>query len=284
MGVKVNERDDGWYVFIYHRNNRKAAKAGQKRTAYKLAKELEAILQLRGWEGVLERLGESAGDTVKSFGQQWLDSPLNDHWADSTRESYSIAFKNYIVPALGKKRIGEVTRSDVINLIEGLVKAGYGTGWVNTVTVTLSGIFVRAMDTELVTVNPCRELGRYKRKGKKGAKPNPLIEEEARQMLEKAKNDPYPLTYAWILVALTSGLRPGEQAGLEWRDLDVEACTLKVERTFSKFKISKTKSGKTRTVDIPPQTVEVLKSQRTSLGAIPLPSPCLYSKISQVDA
>ena len=169
MGVKVRQRDGLWWIFINHQNRRKAHKVGQKRAANKLGKELEAILQLQGWEGVLERLGESAADTIKSFGQQWLDSPLNDGWADSTRESYTIAFNNHIVPALGKKRLGQIKRDDVIKLIESLVKSDYGSGWVNTVTVTLSGIFVRAMDAGLVTLNPCRELGRYKRMTRRAA-------------------------------------------------------------------------------------------------------------------
>jgi integrase len=276
MGVKTRERDGIWWVFATHKNRRKAKKVGQKKAASKLRKELEAVLQLQGWDGLLQHLGEGPEDTIETYGKMYLASPLNNRWAPATRAAYEIAFNNYIVPAVGKKRLTETKRGDVIGLIESLVKSDSSSGWINTVIVTLSGIFTRALDAEIVTVNPCRELGHYKRQGRKQGKPSPLTEEEAKQTLEAARADRYPVAYEWILLALTSGVRPGEQAGLNWGDVDFEACTLQVERTYSRSKLGKPKNGKSRVVDIPPQTVAALKALRKRLGIIPHPKTPLF--------
>lgn len=122
----------------------------------------------------------------------------------------------------------------------------------------------------MVTINPCQNLNRYKRKGKKSSEPNPLTEEEAIETLENAKNDSNPISYPLISTDLTSGLRPGELTGLEWRHFNPEDMTLKVEQTWSSGKLGKPKNGKLRLVDIPSQTVAELKRWRLSGGAVPL--------------
>lgn len=62
--------------------------------------------------------------------------------------------------------------------------------------------------------------------------------------------------YVHVVMLLATGVRRGELAGLQWGDLDLDACTLRIERSIEKtvaglrVKAPKTKHGK-RTIAVP---------------------------------
>ncbi len=76
--------------------------------------------------------------------------------------------------------------------------------------------------------------------------------------------------YPQIVVLLSTGMRRGELAGLQWRDLDLDAGKLRIERTVEKTKMHglrlkepKTKRGR-RAITLPASAVEVLRTARRS--------------------
>jgi integrase len=92
-----------------------------------------------------------------------------------------------------------------------------------------------------------------------------LSAEQIIDVLAKLKDHTlYPIA----VVALGTGLRRGEIVGLQWTDIDLDAGTVRVERSVEetraqglRVKPPKTKAGK-RTVSMPPSTVEALKDHR----------------------
>jgi integrase len=76
------------------------------------------------------------------------------------------------------------------------------------------------------------------------------------------------LLYAITVLALASGLRRGELLALRWQDINLDAGTLRVERSIEEtkrgglaFKPPKTRHGR-RTVTLPASTVAVLRAHR----------------------
>lgn len=71
---------------------------------------------------------------------------------------------------------------------------------------------------------------------------------------------------AWVTTALTLGLRPGEVSGLSWPDVDLEGGILVVHRSLAWNKntphLKGTKTGKVRTLDLPPRTYDALRDHR----------------------
>jgi integrase len=70
-----------------------------------------------------------------------------------------------------------------------------------------------------------------------------------------------------VALDLATGLRRGELLALPWSNLDLEAATLRVDRSLEetraglRFKAPKTKHGR-RTISLPPSAVEALKGYR----------------------
>jgi integrase len=74
--------------------------------------------------------------------------------------------------------------------------------------------------------------------------------------------------YSIIALGLATGLRRGELLALAWNHIDLDAATLKVERSLEqtregglRFKPPKTKYGK-RTISLPPHALKVLRDHR----------------------
>ncbi|MGY4689611.1 site-specific integrase [Salibacterium sp. K-3] len=86
--------------------------------------------------------------------------------------------------------------------------------------------------------------------------------EEASYFLEVAKEDK---NYIFFLLALSTGMRPGEILGLKWRDIDPDNQQLSVLRSLTRqgeLKQPKTKSSR-RMISLGEDTLSTLKSHRT---------------------
>jgi integrase len=88
----------------------------------------------------------------------------------------------------------------------------------------------------------------------------PLSQEQARALLEAAKSDPLR---AFYVLAVTTGMRNVELLGLQWRDVDLDAGTLRVRRTVFNGAVSppKTAAGN-RTIRLTELGVDALKDHR----------------------
>ncbi len=88
----------------------------------------------------------------------------------------------------------------------------------------------------------------------------PLTQEQSKSLLDYAKDDKH---YALYVLAITTGMRQGELIGLQWRDVDLDAGTLRVNRSVRDGAISppKTASGR-RTITLTKLAVAVLKAHR----------------------
>jgi integrase len=88
----------------------------------------------------------------------------------------------------------------------------------------------------------------------------------------------YPL---WTVLAMT-GMRRGEALALRWRDVDLEAGTLRVRRSAGMVRNAgegaeihegDTKSGKRRVIDLDEDAVTGLRAHRKARGAMALGVP-----------
>ena len=116
-----------------------------------------------------------------------------------------------------------------------------------------------------------------------------LTAEQIALVLEKLQGHQlYPIA----ALALATGTRRGELLGLHLGDLDLDAATLRVERSLEetkaglRFKAPKTKHGR-RTISLPPSAVQILRAhrvkqleQRMALGLGRAdPSALVFSKL-----
>lgn len=270
MGVKVREKIPGsgqWWVFIHHKGRRKSKKIGDKKTANSVAKKVRARLA-SGDLGIIK----PKCPTLAEYGKAWLDSPFHT-WRYSTRKEYEKAFNLHIKAALGGKNLNEIKRADIKSLVAELKTLGLSSSRLRTITGVISGIYSSAIEDEIVEMNPCQSVGKYT--GYAAVNDiNPLTVDEVEQLLEEARDSRDFRLYALFLLAVRSGLRIGEILALKWSDVDFEARTVEVNKSwdYSRKTMGPPKNGKPRKVDLTPMVIDALKQIRT------------YSKVISLDA
>ena len=124
----------------------------------------------------------------------------------------------HIIPKLGSRTIGTVTRADVVDFLNSLAKRGLR-HQVNRCRETLRAIFAYAIERELVTVNPI--LGVSKRR-LEIPRDRTLTDEELMALWRAIDKLP-ELPRAYFRVTLLTGARRNEVRELAWSELDLAA-------------------------------------------------------------
>ena len=137
-------------------------------------------------------------------------------------ETYESLLKRDVVPVLGDRRAGDVTRAEVANLLDKI--AARAPVVANRVQNTLSSVFAWAVSEGLVENNPVRGL---RKRHEEVAKDRVLSDAELRKFWE-ATGGIAP-TYRDILrLILLTGQRPGECAGIAAEEIDLAGCIWRI--------------------------------------------------------
>ena len=162
----------------------------------------------------------------------WLDEWMTEIKAhDGTRPStlarYNQVIATHLKPGLGRIRLDRLTASDVqafLNRRREMVAVGT----VAKIHAVLRAALNDAERMDLVTRNVAKSVRVPLGVAGEHCVLNP---DEARRLLSLVADDRFE---ALFVLALTLGLRRGELLGLEWRDVDTAAGTLRVERAIQR--------------------------------------------------
>ncbi|HKU66191.1 MAG TPA: site-specific integrase [Candidatus Baltobacteraceae bacterium] len=222
--------------------------------------------------------------TVAGFLDRWLDAKERE-CGPSTVHAYKWAINEYVKPFIGKGKLRDLHALDIDELLNILATKPHGkrtkpcsTRTVRGVFVTLRAAFNYAVQRRIIAISPLHGMKTPKHRPKKIA---PLTREQARCLLEAAKND---RLYALYVLALACGLRQGELFGFQWRDVDLRAGTLKVRRQVREQAggaaelVDHTKSGRDRSIKLAPHVVTILREhQKRRLASGSIASELLFT-------
>jgi integrase len=200
----------------------------------------------------------------RSLGQwleRWLADVAKPTVRPSTYRGYELAVRHEILPALGKITMDRLTVADVrgfLNSRQGLSpRTVYG----------LRAVLRRALNVAIKdglipsgrNVAALAEPPKVPRVTMKAFTP-----EQAQKFLASVKGDPLAAVYT---VSLTTGMRQGEVLGLMWRNVDLEAGTLRidkaVQRVGKEYRVVEPKSETSRRlIHLPQMTVEALRAHK----------------------
>jgi integrase len=185
---------------------------------------------------------------------------------ESTQRSYLSVIKNHISPAIGKIKAAELNTKTVENLFREMHANGSGAGTIRITRAALSAAYNDAVRLGDLVRNPVRNT-KMPHVTAKTTKPLPRADWE-QVYLEATKN---PRMHARIEVAGMLGLRPGEALGLKWSDLNVEKCTLLIERQVQRAKgkgliLKPVKQRTVRTLVLSQETVRILLTHKRHQG------------------
>jgi integrase len=261
MGVKVRERPEGsgvYWLFIDHHGKRKAKKVGcDLKKAEEIAKKIEAKFVLGHFD--LDDEKDGAVPAFKEYSEHWLETYVKALRRQSTYERYRDIMKRHVYPVFGAVPINEIKRAEIRNLVLAKRKAGLSRSMISLIRDVISGPLGYAVDEELIPGNPVSGiLKRLRLEREKRITIEPLNEQEVRLFLETCASH-FGEFYVFFLCAFRTGMRLGELLGLKWGDIDWYAKFIRVERSYKRGLLDKTKTGRTRRVDISDQLEAALK-------------------------
>ncbi len=165
--------------------------------------------------------------TVAVLAEEWLRHRSGELSA-STLEVRTWAVRQHLVPALGARRVRQLSAEDVSLFLQDLALAGYARASLEKVRGVLIQVLRHAERQGLVVRNVAAIVPTPAGPRTEGRS---LTVEQARLLLEAAHG--HPLEAAFVL-GLTCGLRPGELLGLGWEDVDLDQGLLGVSRAVSR--------------------------------------------------
>lgn len=202
--------------------------------AWTLSAAREKALALRrqiqdGGDPVLEtktrRDALTVAGLVDRFIERYAKTKLRS-WKD-----YKAVIDRDVIPAMGDRPAGEVTRTEIANLLDRV--AARAPILANRLQNTISSVFSWALSEGLVSTNPVTGL---RKRTKEVAKERVLTDEEIRRFWGATGTTSAAFRDTLRLILLT-GQRPGECAGIRAEEVDLAAgCwTIPASRTKNKI-------------------------------------------------
>ncbi len=143
--------------------------------------------------------------TLDEWYEKWMDVYKKPVIKETTRLYYDRLYISKISPVLGKRKMSEITKLQVTDLLNRLKEQGYKWETLNKTKRILMDIFERALEDEFIYKNPAKGARIPMNKSKNSYRV--LTKSEQEDFLEASAGHFY---HNLFLVALNTGLRPGE--------------------------------------------------------------------------
>ena len=214
-------------------------------------------------------------ETVGDFAPRWIE-----HTAATGKARRHVVEKReqhlrtYILPFIGDVELRALRRSHVVNWMTSVAtmrqpgRKLYSRHTLISVWATLRAMLRRAVIMRDLERDPTLGV-KFDIGDHVGGEPRPdrrpketLTREELARILEAAKTES-PDVRAMIVVQVSTGMRFCELSALEWRDVNLDAARLRIERSQVEGQVGAPKTEVTRRdVYLSPAVVEALKEHR----------------------
>ena len=218
--------------------------------------------------------------TLDGYFKEWIKTKEKSVKSTSIY-TYEIIYQKRISPALGKRKIVDIERREIIGF-QSKLSGELKPKTINYVIDELSSILNGAIIDNIIIKNPCLGVKQLKETEKATETIHrALTAEEQSAFMEELKGSFY---YEFIAFMLCTGARCGEVAALTWGDIDRKAELIHINKTttYSKggqFEVgnsTKTEAGK-RDIPLLPNIKEILQKQKDKLnGIINLPNKRIF--------
>ncbi len=202
------------------------------------------------------------GPTLAEYAAAYL-ATARPRLAPSSYVSRETALRLQIGPRLGSLPLRSVGRQHVRGFIAGLLEAGLGPRTVGHILAMVKVILAEAVKDGLIEANPAAGTWREYRLGHRGGPPKHLTTEQLQALTAVVARSGAPWDTLIGLIWRT-GLRRGEALALRWNDVNLDGASLTVRDTLypDRTLAGRTKTGRSRVVDLSPAAVDLLARHR----------------------
>jgi integrase len=227
-GQIIKRGDRTWLVRMFlGRHPETGKREYHNKTIHGTKKDAEKYLTGVQRERDLGTFTEPTTTTLNEYLNQWLENAAKGSVRERTHADYAKVLDRYIRPALGSRKLHQLTPLDVQHVYKGMQDRGLSSRTVRYAHAVLNRALVQAVKWRLLTSNPASfvDLPKMVRKEMVALGPD-----EVKRFLEAAQLDPWGVIFE---LAIVTGMRPGEYLGLQWKDVDFRAEALVVRRALT---------------------------------------------------
>lgn len=225
------ERKDGRYEYRYKDRNSKRKSIYAKNL--KELREKEAVLQRELALGVL-----SDSSTFDEIFQRWYSQKANQV-KQSTLYYYKLNYDSRIKNLLGKLKIKNIKRSDIISFYsEVITKYNYTENSIKVFHKIIHGVLKFAINDDLILKNPADDiLKEVLKQCHNTEKKQALTVKEQAIFFEYIKFSKYRGWLPLFTVLFGTGCRIGEILGLTWNDIDLKNNLISINHTLQYIRV-----------------------------------------------
>jgi len=199
--------------------------------------------------------GENA--TVGEYLERWLEDSVRGSVRGSTFESYRRQARRYLIPALGRVKLRKLTHVHVQHLYREMQDRGLSARTVQYTHAVLHRALKLAVRWSMIPRNVCEGVDVPQVRPEEM---RPLNAEQARRLLRSASGERLE---AFYVLAVHTGMRPGELLGVRWEDvtLSAEGGSLQLNRALSDGELATPKTkGSRRRIKLSAGSAKALKA------------------------
>ena len=293
-GTASQKTDGRWVGSVWFLNER----GERKRKCFSGVNKGEVKKKIKAFINVFNNETETSNELLKTLEeglQHWLEVFKFTSVERTTFDRCECAAENQIYPVLGDKIIGDITSSEIKELLNYWMNKGYSFSSVKKAYDLLNEYFRYLAEEELIYKNPMANVSMIKKanflsnQGKQELPERETITTFTNEEIQKFKEEAfgvfsngkrkYQQAAAYILM-LNTGLRTGETLGLLNSDIDMEnrmihlqrgvkeiTCREGVEKTSGReIKVGKLKTKTSyRNIPLNNTAVEMIKDLRKEL-------------------
>ncbi|WP_160045644.1 site-specific integrase [Paenibacillus sp. USDA918EY] len=205
--------------------------------------------------------------TFEAFVEEWKKNFVYTELEEKTIDSYVFHTEKRIVPYFGHMFMDQIKTMHILSFLDTLRKPDArldGKGPLKSATIVynfrvLKSIFTKAAEWKVITDNPMAGVKKPKEDDVKEMEV--YDESEIKQLFRALEYEPIQ-TRVMVTLAVTTGMRRGEMAGLEWSRIDFDSGHIYVSQSLPKLKdgqpvLKAPKNKKPRRIAMP----ETLKTE-----------------------
>lgn len=193
--------------------------------------------------------------------------------SENSRSSFQGMLEKWVYPALGDLKLPDITPANISALLLSMQAQGKAHATVVKCYTILNSLFKMAFMSDAIPKNPMHKVERPK--PRKDEARHDEVEaytvDEVRHIL--ACLDKEPLKWRVLVrLLIDTGIRRGECCGLQWKDIDFQgnSVTISGNLCYTPQKgvyLDTPKNGRSRTVDVDPDIMALLRALRSEQAA-----------------
>ena len=264
-GTIQKKGDNIWLVRMYLGRDADGKTKHFNKTIHGAKKDAQKFLTAKLRDRDMGRFVEPSSLSIKQFLEGWLKDIARPRVKEATFDGYKGIVDYYLIPAIGSERLCDLRPEMIQRFYGNLQRQGLSSRTVRYAHSILSSALNHAEMQGMIYFNPCKKCQLPK---KLQTEMKYFTPDEVRQFLAFAKDSKL---FALFVLAIETGMRPGEYLGLKWKDIDFENMTLSVRRTAKArkgggFYFSTPKTGKSnRPITLSSTLIEALRNHRSEI-------------------